>query len=112
MQPEIGQMTHAQLDVRLINAAILLEEESACGGMPQQMGIEPGDKLGQMLLDDRPGLLDGFGIGRVEVNELRQVLEIARGILCTLFSCHVLVRDGFHTDMSPAALKVGSCGSN
>jgi hypothetical protein len=78
--PEMRLVEHAQLQVFLIDCAVLFQEELACGWVLQKLNVKAGDDVRQVLLDDQLRFLDRLFILFAKADELCHIAEISTGI--------------------------------
>ncbi len=77
---KIGQVVHAQLEVVLVNTAIIFRKHLASWRVTEQFGVKLADNLRDVLLNNQVGRLDGISLLRAKPDELRHIAKILPGI--------------------------------
>ena len=78
--PEGRLVLHAQLQILLVDGAVLLLEVFARRRKAEQMRVKVGHDIGDVLFDDEASGADSLSVLRFEVHKLRHEIEIAARI--------------------------------
>ena len=78
--PEAGLVLHAQFQIILVQAAVLLQKDSARGRVLQKLRVKVSDDAGNVLLDDEARLTDRGRVFRRKPDEFGHELEVAAGV--------------------------------